>query len=402
MSFSIANVKDDLAGMLQGTSLSKVTNLTNLLNRAGRDLLAEVDPMETKRFVELPVLYDKTYDYAAPADLKGDRIIDIRPLARRFPSDQISQTYDQTFDVSKDWIWNGGLATTQWNSGVKSLRLAKNMRAGQALQECESTTENGTWVAGGDVTDLIADTVNFVQGSASLRFNLSGAGTTGYLEINDMDSVDLTNDEDLGSLFSWVSFDDASQFTSVALRWGSSSSDYWTRTVTGNSVSGRFENAWNLLRYDWNGATSVGSPDASSIAYLRVSFVYDGDPASNVRLDYIVAQRGLEYQIEYYSKYLFRDATTGLFQETVTSDTNLVNLDTDSYNLYVYKCAQLAAQQIQGQDSSFDMGFAEKEWEKALKKYQAKYKSEVQKPTQPYYRLPLARGKNIGYGKRWC
>jgi hypothetical protein len=48
------------------------------------------------------------------------------------------------------------------------------------------------------------------------------------------------------------------------------------------------------------------------------------------------------------------------------------------------------------------MGFAEKEWEKALKKYQAKYKSEVQKPTQPYYRLPRARGKNIGYGKRWC
>lgn len=401
MPYSISTAKDDLTGILHGTSLSKVTNLTNLMDRAGRDLLAAVDPAETKRTVELPVLYDKTYDYAAPADLKGDRIIDIKPTGRRWPSDQFTQTYDQTFDVDKDWIWNGGLATTNWNTGIKSLRIAKNMRAGQLLNGCESLTSNGTWTAGGDVTGLIVDNVNFIQGSASIRFGLSGAGTTGYVECSGMDPIDLTDDEGLGAEFLWQYLPSASQMTSVNLRWGNDSLNYWDRTVTSNSISGSFQDLWNLLRYDWNQASSTGSPDASSVSYLRVSYVYDGEPMDGLRIDGINAQRGLAYQVEYYSKYLFRDAVTGIFQETVTSDTNLINLDTDSYNLYLYKLAELAAPQVQGQDSAYDAKFYGDKWTEALRQYQGKYKSEVKKPSQPYYRMPHVRGKYFYGGKNW-
>lgn len=398
MPYSIANLKDDLSGMLQGTSLSKVTNLYNLFDRAGRDLLAEVDPQETKRTATLPILYDKTYDYAAPADLKGNRVIDIRPMAKRYPSDQLSQTYSQFFDVYKDWLRNGGLLTTNFNTGVKSLRLAKNMTAMATLNSCDGLADNGTWVAGGDVTDLIADTVTYVAGSGSLRFSLSGAGTTGYVENSTMDSLNLEDDEDLGSAFLYAFLPTGSAFTSVSLRWGSSSSDYWEKTMTVNNVGAAFQDGWDLLGFLWQDATETGSPDATDVTYLRVSFAYDGDPIANVRVDHITMGRGKGYEIDYYSKYLFRNAVTGAFIENVAADTNLVNLDTDSYNLLTYRCAYLAAQQIQGQDSAFDLNFAKEEWKNALDKYRAKNKSEVQKPTQPYYRMPRVRGRYSGYG----
>lgn len=405
MAYSVATAQDDLTGILNGTSLSKVVNLTNLMDRAARDVISAVDPAETKRIAELPVLYDETFDYACPADLKGDRIIDVRPLAKRYPSDKFTQTYDEPFDINKTWVWNGGLAATTWNTGIKSIRLAKSLRKGALLNACNSLTSNGTWAGGGDVTGLTTDTVNFVDANASLRFDLSGAGTTGYLECTGMDSVDLSDNEDEGANLLWFYKPTGMDLTSVTLRWGSSSTDYWEATVTANNVSTAFQDYWNLLKFNWVGASETGSPDASAIDYLRVSFVYDGDPATSVRLDNIKGFLGTAYQIEYYSKFLFRDATTGVFQETITDDTNLINLDTDSYNLYLYKLAELASPQVMSQESTYNTKYYATKFQELLDMYRAKYKSEVKKPQNSYYRMTspsrYRRGPLSPWGQGW-
>jgi hypothetical protein len=51
----------------------------NIVNRAVRDVLGEVDIRSTKRIANLaPNLFNDIYDYAAPSDLKGKALIQLR------------------------------------------------------------------------------------------------------------------------------------------------------------------------------------------------------------------------------------------------------------------------------------------------------------------------------------
>jgi hypothetical protein len=170
----------------------------------------------------------------------------------------------------------------------------------------------------------------------------------------------------------------------VTLRWGSSAADYWEASATLQQDGTAFQTGWNLLAFSWP-TTDTGSPDVSSVTYLRVSF--DADSAQNpVRIDAISSSLGELFEIAYYSKYLFRDAVTGAFQETVTSDTNLINLDTDSYQLFFDQCMILACQQKQGIDAIFaDLPFFQNSYADGVAKYQAKYPSQDLKTQQPYY-----------------
>ena len=74
MAYSIGQVKSDLIAVLHGTTLDQIQSINALLERAGRKLLNDMDPIETERIVELATpLYDRVFDYPCPSDLKDDR-----------------------------------------------------------------------------------------------------------------------------------------------------------------------------------------------------------------------------------------------------------------------------------------------------------------------------------------
>ena len=55
--YDIQTLKQDITGMLHGTTANQIVGLTsdtnyNLINRAARQLLLDLDPQETKRIVE--------------------------------------------------------------------------------------------------------------------------------------------------------------------------------------------------------------------------------------------------------------------------------------------------------------------------------------------------------------
>jgi hypothetical protein len=252
------------------------------------------------------------------------------------------------------------------------------------LNDFNSITANGTWAAGGDATGLIADDINYVSGSASLRFNLSGATTSGYIENSTFTAVDLSDEEDVGALFLWVYL--PSSITSVDLRWGSDSSNYWNKTVTSTHESLAFQTGWNLLRFDWDTATETGTPDSSSVDYARITITYDGNAMNNIRIDKLVARLGEVWEIEYYSKYLF-SSSAGTWQETVSADTDTVNLDTESYNLLLNKCAEFAAHQQAAENSGFDVNYFKSEYNAGLLKHQAANKKQSIPAQSMYYSL---------------
>lgn len=356
--YTIANIKEDLTGIVHSTSLDKVKNFNQLLQRAARNLLMRVDLAGTKRSAQITnALHKDIYDYTAPSDLKGNKVIDIRPQVNRLASDNMSQRFSKTFDIRK------ALSTFQIkdDSMVKTMRIAANLASSLILHTCDSITANGTWAVGGDATNLTLDDLNYYSGSASLNFDLTGSTTTGYLENSTMSAVDLSDEEDIGTVFALVYIPDTSIITNFILRWGSSSSAYWSKTVTAPWDRTAFRNGWNVLGFDWNGATKTGSPSSSAIDYLRFTVTVSAATAeTDLRLDKISCSSGKIWEIEYYSKFLFQNSA-GTWQQTTTSDDDYVNLDTDELNLFEYEAGMAIAQQIQGKDGASDYQFFQKQ-----------------------------------------
>lgn len=392
--YSILDLKNDLEGILHGTTTNQIQNLDGVIDRAARQLLLDLDPQETKRTVEFVApIFNTVFDYPIAADVKGNKIIDIFPQVQRIPQDVWLQSYNQAFDVYKQNIFSmTNMFTMNFNSSLKTLRVnAPWLNPPVIMNEIDSITDNGTWNVAGTGSNLTVNNTNFAQGAGSLQFD----ATTGvaYIENTDMVAINLSEVVNQSSFFTWVYVPTGANLTSVELRWGSSSGAYYAKTVTQTQQGTAFVNGWNLCQFEWSTATVVGAPDDTALNYGRVSLTLSAN-AAGVKVNGMNSILGTVLQYSYYSKYLFRNASTGAYQETVLLDSDLVNLDTESYNLLFNQVAYLACQQQQGEDAAYDGSFFKNAYDAGLARYKAMYKSELQKPQSTYY--PMNKS---GYSK---
>lgn len=332
--------------------------------------------------------------------MKGNKLIDIFPQVQRIPQDIWTQAYNQAFDVAKQNIFSmASMFTMNFNTGIKTIRINSPwLNPPVIINQIEGIATNGTWAIGGTATSLAVNNTNFAQGAGSLQFNV----TTGaaYIENSTMSSLDFTADLNQASLFTWVYVPTGSTLTSVDLRLGSSSSNYYHLTVTQNQQGTAFVNGWNLCQFTWSSMATTGTPVITAIDYARITLNVTGTMTACL-INGLNSILGTILNYEYYSKYLFRDSTTGAFQETVTDDSNLINLDTESYNLLFNQVAYLATQQQQGLDASFyDGSFFKQAYDAGVIKYKSMYKSELQKPQSLYYQQPNT-SYNRFLGRGW-
>lgn len=394
MAYSIGQVKSDLIAVLHGTTLDQIQSINALLERAGRKLLNDMDPIETERIVELATpLYDRVFDYPCPSDLKDDRILDIYPQVKRKLRDRFFQQYAEEFDLYKSFNVGKGEFTVEWNTYQKFLRISKDLPQPILINPATTITGSGTWVTGGNATDLAQDNLNYIYGNSSLMFNLSGGinPSSGYLENSTFQAEDLTREDDQGVLFAYVYIPTPSDIVSFNLRWGSSSSDYFDNTVTANFFGNSFETGWNLLKFDWISATETGTVDSSQTSYLRFTVNYNGTAQNGVHLNNITSQLGTIYMLKYYSKFLFRDSITGAFKETISNDADYINLDITSYNIYINACAYFAMQQQKSNNGQYDAAYFLNEYKTEKDRYVRKLRSQTIKPQSAYYKMPPKR-----------
>lgn len=401
MSYSVLDLKNDTVGELHGTTSNQVQNFDGVINRAARQLLLDVDPQETKRQVEFVApIFNSVFEYPLAADVKGNKIIDIYPQVQRIPQDIWTQAYSQAFDVAKQNIFSlNNMFTINFNTSLKTIRInAPWLNPPVVINQIEGIALNGTWAAAGTASNLAVNNTNFAQGSGSLQFDVTvGAG---YIENSTMTAVDLSTVVNQSSLFVWVYVPTGATLTSVNLRWGSSSSAYYDRTVTTTQQGTAFVNGWNLCQFQWSGATTTGSPTSSAINYARITLNVTGSMTACL-VNGLESILGTILSYSYYSKYLFRNASSGAYQETVLDDSDLINLDTESYNLFTYQVLYLVTQQQQGLDAQFyDGNFAKQAYDAGVIRYKSMYKSELQKPQSIYYQQPYT-GYNRILGRGW-
>lgn len=365
--------------MMHGVDLDSVHNELGCFSRAARQLIADVDLFESKRKTTTPVtLYDSVYDYSAPTNLKADKIIDIRKQVARSSNDNFDARHNEYFDLTQ----KDNTFSVEYRNNTKVLRVNKQMSTVKVIDGANATTG---WSVGGDATNLTLDSLNYVAGSGALKFDLSGASGTAHIENSTITDVDLTTHEDESSLFVWVFFPDSSIITNVDLRWGSDSSNYWNRTVTAGHFAA-FTNGWNLLRFDWDGATETGSPVVTAVDYVRVTINYDGTVETDIRVDNIVSNFGSLFDVLYYGDQIFQNSS-GTYISSPTSDDDVIVLEDQSINMFLYKVAEIMSQQMQQQGQSVDVQYFANEYAKATKHYKQKFPSQAIKPKGVYYSI---------------
>jgi len=388
--YSITDLKTDLASAVSATNTNAIPNLTYLINRTARKVVGDIDIAECKRVVSMtsPV-YGEVYNYALPSDLSANRIIDIRPSTESISNSNEFGNFSSLFTRDFMRIKQSGTMNVTWNQGMKSLRLSASIGNAAVVNTINSITDNGTWALGGTGTNLTVDNVNFLSGGASLRFDTT-VGTSAYIDNLTMIPVDLSSMLETGAVFLYVYLPTAS-ITNVVVRWGSSAANYYENTATAQQDNTVFVQGWNLLQFNWNGATVVGTPVDTAIDYSRITFNYPSATLIGFRVNNLVSQLGKMFELEYYSNAIFRDSITGAFKVKTDSDNDLLNLDVDSYNIFLNMLVDYAAQTIGGETAQYASSYFKNEYALDKRRYLQKWPSEAIFPRTTYWTPPTGR-----------
>lgn len=339
MSVTITNFKQDIAGDLHGTTVNRVTNFNQLTYKAMKEVITHAAPRELVLEEDIAnAVYSDLTLYPAPAKLFDNRIVDIYPTTPREQDDVTRHLGVQDFDTQ----YIADTMSVENINGTKFLRINKQVGTSVTLHTMDSTTANGTLTEGGDVQNLARDNYNFIAGGASLKFTSSGATTEMTFTITDMTSQDLSTYADNGSFFFWL-YQESAKVTQIQFDWGNDASNYYSDTVTTGHLKS-LTTGWNLVRFDWSGATETGSVTDSAIDYMKITLTYDGTADVQFRLDNIVGSFGILYRVKYLSAFGFQDAS-GTWIERPTQDTDVIMLDDSAYQLFMKQWLYFYTQQ---------------------------------------------------------
>lgn len=379
MIYTRTNFKDAVWDPLVYSNISSILTVDNVLNEAARDVVSDIDLRSTKRRVSTsPNLFEEISDYAKPSDMKRLGLIDIAPQIKRSKDDYWTLVTPEEFDRTKSK--NSGIIAIVDHDGVGRIRISKQIDAEEVtIATLDSlTADGGTWEAfSADTDSLVADTDNYVEGSGSIRFNITSAGgTTAGIKNTSLDTFDWSEYVSLNrSIFVFAYITSATNITNFILELGSSASAYDKITVTSTQEGTAFRAGINILRFDFANKTTVGSPDRENGAYAALYMTKSSGKVSETgyRFDAIIAQEGSLHDIYYYSKYAWQNAS-GTYLENSTSDTDYLNADTDEFGLFVQRARfRKAMQERDMRLATFEKGI----YDEMVRQYRLSYQSEA-------------------------
>lgn len=348
--YSINELEDHLVGMGHGSSLAKIRNKYALYERAGNNMRSKTDIVTTIRTAILPqVVHDDQFQYAVPSDYS--KIIDLYPARERTSSDFAHRTSSVTASLLRQ-LRDKQIAVES-RDGARILLIDWAGNTPKTISQLNATTG---WTAVGTASGIELDTQYAMSGGKSVKFNVAASGDG--LQNTSLPIFDLSDTEEENDFLMWVYLGSVANITSFTARWGNDvTANYYESTAQTTQADGTaFQAGWNLIKFSWASATLTGTVNTATMDSFRVILTTTG-AISDVRFDNIVASVGSPFEIKYYSGYLFRN-TAGVWLRQPTVDTDSIMLDELSFNIFAYECLIAMAQQMEGEDSGFDIQFA--------------------------------------------
>jgi hypothetical protein len=336
--YTRAQLLSDIDAGIHG-KIGMISSQGDFVNKVVREVNNNIAIRSARRKSTLtPDLFPEIFNYACPADLRSNRIIDIPAQAKNQRS---------------DGTW-GLVPIEQFNTQSIDGNMAFD----------------GTWAAFGDAETLAADSDDYIRGSGSIKWNIDAAGgTTAGIENTDINEFDIT--DYLGghsAVFVWAKINSATDLTNYILRLGTDSSNYYSKTVTTRHDGTAFVAGWNLLRFDLTSLTETGTVTDTSINYGAVYMTKAATKVSETdyKFDWLFISEGVIHEILYYSKYGWK-SSAGTYLENSTAGDDLVVADTEEYDLFVKKGVHLGRQYIKSEMGEIDE--AKREYKEAVDMY---------------------------------
>lgn len=384
-SFLYSELKTAVNGRIHN-KIGLLADARQTINNGVRDCLA-LDLRSTKRKSSLaPNLFNEIYQYTCPTDLKAQKIISLQPQTMvRDLHQNWELTAEDEFDRRKDTDTN--LLAFSDRDFTRKLLISYNADDnGFVVSTLDALTGGGSWALFGDGTNLTVDNDQYVKGSASINWDISAAGgTTAGIQATDIPTFDLTDYASAGSVFVWAWVTSATNLTNYILRIGSDSSNYYSMTATTTNEGLSFAAGWNLLRFDFSGKSTTGTPDDDNCDYAAIYMTKTAGKISETdyRFDHIIVKKGQIFNLIYYSKYLWQNSS-GTYLEDSTADTDVLNVDTEEYNMLIEKCTEWAAREARETE---DATIAAQRFASLSRAYRKMYKSERLPQQDTYYYL---------------
>lgn len=353
--FVQSELNTEVTAVVSGTFTA--TNFLTVANRAVRAVMSEIDLRSSKRSSALsPNLFDDSFQYTLPSDIKGDKIIDIKPQLNRGRFDDWVLTTPEEFDRMKrreqtnsagdrvelrggDWLGDNLISISR-DDLVNKLLISRPIDDTQTI--IDSLDSVGDWEGFGDGDNLTADNTNVVKGSASINWDINADGGTTAGIVNDsLTDFDVSLYKTNGSIFVWAYVSSATDLTNFIILIGSSSSAYYKITVTTDNAGASFVAGWNLLRFDFINKSTTGTPTDDETDYVALYMTKDSGKVSETdyRFDHIIMKLGDHYNVQYYSRFPWQ-SSTGSYLEDATTTTDVLNVETDEYNLIILKTSE--------------------------------------------------------------
>lgn len=350
MSYTINELEDHLTGMGHGSSLAKIRNKYALYERVANNIKSKVDIVTSIRTAPLTqAVHDNQALYAVPSDY--GKIIDLYPSGNRTARDFAQRTSGVTASLLRQ-IKDKQIAIES-RDGARVLLIDWAGKTPKTLADMNSTSG---WSAITGASGLELDTQYAISGGKSLKFDLDTTG--GGLKNTTLTALDVSDWDEEADVFMWIYLSSVSNLTSIQARWGNDLiANYWESiAVTTQADSTAFQVGWNLVKFSWASATETGTVDATLINAFQ--FILNTTGAiSNVRVDNVVTSLGSVFETKYYSGFLFKN-TAGTWIKRPTTDTDSIMVEEIGFNIFAYECLMAMAQQMEGEDSAFDIQFA--------------------------------------------
>lgn len=384
--FTRYDIKQKVNGAIKGKQ-DILVDLNRTINFAVRDVLADVDLQSTRRRTYLdPGLFPEVYAYAAPDDLKGYKIINIRKLPGS-ATDRVVPYSLVTYDEFNQRRKLGTLSVTE-NDSIRKILIAGDQDTQDlfSLSNLQSVTEDGSsWVVGTGATNLYVNTGNYVRGAGSIFFDIDGTASTqaGIRNVG-MDQYSVADyNQQQSSIFILAYLSNAADVTGYTIRYGLNTSNYYQIVVNSTHFNTAVTAGWNLLRFDVKNKTTVGTVDPTNCQYFEVYMNKAGTKINQTGFgfDSIVFANGVAQEIIYYSSYGWIDAITGAWKNESNADSDFVIADNEEYNMIVQKVIEFAGEEVEELQASAN---AMARYEKMKKNYGMEHPSDALLMTNDY------------------
>lgn len=309
------------------------------INRAVEYVKREVSfPNDEKTFT-FKFSNDRYY-YDAPDDFVEALLLSYKTESANNPWNGF--TYHDYPDIIEraGTIRENRWTVVNFNGKRQIMIVGRNQINPSTLESADDTTG---WAVSGDASDLTQDTNQYVQGYASLSFDV--VRSSGVARVTKtVTATDLRHIFEKKAEFKINQYLTDNNVTSVALKVMSSPSDYYlmTAALTDNDLAFP-QDEWFKIAFDTEDAVIVGSPDSSAITTYQIEYTLPVSftAATDFRIDSLYAIFPEKVQLIYTSNYKGTNAS-GTPIKTLATATDTLAFS-DEYDDYADLVAQRAA-----------------------------------------------------------